>query len=100
MKVAVVGAGIAGNVAARELNREHEVTVFEAGQHVGGHTHTHAVEAHGRTWNVDTGFIVYNDRTYPHFVALLDELGVASQASSMSFSVRDEAADVEYNGTS
>lgn len=100
MKVAVVGAGIAGNVAARELNREHEVTVFEAGHHVGGHTHTHEVEAHGRTWHVDTGFIVYNDRTYPHFIALLDELGVASQVSSMSFSVRDEAADVEYNGTS
>ena len=100
MKVAIVGAGIAGNVAARELHREHDVTVFEAGRHVGGHTHTHAVEMHDRTWHVDTGFIVFNDRTYPKFIALLDELGVASQASSMSFSVRDEVAGLEYNGTS
>jgi len=100
VRIAIVGAGIAGNVAARELCRDHEVTVFEAGDHVGGHTHTHAIEAHGRTWHVDTGFIVFNDRTYPNFVRLLDELGVASQESSMSFSVRDEIADLEYNGTS
>ncbi|MFO1407007.1 MAG: FAD-dependent oxidoreductase [Steroidobacteraceae bacterium] len=100
MRIAIVGAGIAGNVAARELSREHEITVFEAGDHVGGHTHTHEIEAHGRTWHVDTGFIVFNDRTYPKFIRLLNELGVASQESSMSFSVRDEAADLEYNGTS
>jgi len=100
VKIAIVGAGIAGNVAARELHRDHEVTVFEAGRHIGGHTHTHDVEMHGRHWQVDTGFIVFNDRTYPNFIALLDELGVASQESSMSFSVRDEAADLEYNGTS
>ena len=100
MKIAIVGAGIAGNVAARELHREHEITVFEAGDHVGGHSHTHEVEAHGRTWQVDTGFIVFNDRTYPHFTALLESLGVPAQESSMSFSVRDEAADLEYNGTS
>ena len=99
MKIAVVGAGIAGNVAARELHRDHDVTVFEAGHHVGGHTHTHDVEMHGRRWQVDTGFIVFNDRTYPNFIALLDELGVASQQSSMSFSVRDEASGLEYNGT-
>jgi len=99
VRIAIVGAGIAGNVAARELHRDHEVTVFEAGGHVGGHTHTHAIEAHGRAWHVDTGFIVFNDRTYPNFVRLLDELGVASQESSMSFSVRDEIADLEYNGT-
>jgi len=75
VKVAVIGAGIAGNVAARELHREHDVTVFEAGDHVGGHTHTHDVVLHGRTWQVDTGFIVFNDRTYPNFISLLDELG-------------------------
>jgi predicted NAD/FAD-binding protein len=100
VRVAVVGAGIAGNVAARELHREHEVTVFEAGDHLGGHTHTHVVSAHGRTWHVDTGFIVFNDRTYPNFVRLLGELGVASQESSMSFSVSDEVTGLEYNGTS
>jgi predicted NAD/FAD-binding protein len=100
VKIAVVGAGIAGNVAARELHREHDVTVFEAGSHVGGHSHTHDVEWRGRTWQVDTGFIVFNDRTYPNFVALLERLGVPSQESSMSFSVRDEATGLEYNGTS
>jgi predicted NAD/FAD-binding protein len=96
----IVGAGIAGNVAARELHRDHDGTVFEAGRHVGGHTHTHDIEMHGRHWQVDTGFIVFNDRTYPNFIALLDELGVPSQESSMSFSVRDEIANLEYNGTS
>jgi uncharacterized protein len=100
MKVAVIGAGIAGNVVARELHREHEVTVFEAGEHVGGHTHTHDVELHGRHWQVDTGFIVFNDRTYPNFIELLHELGVSAQESGMSFSVRDEATGLEYNGTS
>ena len=100
MKVAVIGAGIAGNVAARELHREHDVTVFEAGEHVGGHTHTHDVELHGRHWQVDTGFIVFNDRTYPNFIELLHELGVSAQESGMSFSVRDEATGLEYNGTS
>ena len=76
MRVAVVGAGIAGNVAARELHRDHEVTVFEAGHHVGGHSHTHEVALHGRTWHVDTGFIVFNERTYPNFIRLLKHLGV------------------------
>ena len=68
--------------------------------HVGGHTHTHSVEQAGQTYRVDTGFIVFNDWTYPNFIALLDELGVASQPSNMSFSVRDARADFEYNGTS
>ncbi|MGZ8202140.1 MAG: NAD(P)/FAD-dependent oxidoreductase [Burkholderiales bacterium] len=100
MRIAVVGSGIAGNVVAHRLHREHEITVFEAAHHVGGHTHTHAIEHEGRCLEVDTGFIVFNDWTYPNFVALLDELGVAWQPSSMSFSVRDEASGVEYNGTS
>ncbi|MDH5534760.1 MAG: FAD-dependent oxidoreductase [Betaproteobacteria bacterium] len=100
MKIAIVGTGIAGNVAAYHLHREHDITVFEAGSHVGGHTHTHRVELGGRAFAVDTGFIVFNDWTYPNFIGLLDELGVESQPSSMSFSVRDEASGVEYNGTS
>ena len=100
MKIAVIGTGIAGNVAAYHLSRAHDITVFEAGSHVGGHTHTHAVEQAGRAYNVDTGFIVFNDWTYPNFIRLLDELGVASQPSAMSFSVRVEKTGLEYNGTS
>ena len=100
MKIAIVGAGIAGNVAASRLAGAHEITVFEAASHAGGHSHTHDVEIAGRRVAVDTGFIVYNERTYPRFTALLAGLGVATQESRMSFSVRDEAADLEYNGTS
>ncbi|MEO8537030.1 MAG: FAD-dependent oxidoreductase [Betaproteobacteria bacterium] len=100
MKIAVIGTGIAGNVAAYHLSREHDVTVFEADGRVGGHTHTHDVTQAGRSYRVDTGFIVFNDWTYPRFIALMDELGVASQPSAMSFSVRDEASGLEYNGTS
>lgn len=99
MRIAIVGTGIAGNVVAHHLAREHDITVYEAGSHVGGHTHTHDVHQGGRSYQVDTGFIVYNDWTYPNFIALLDELGVATQASSMSFSVRDEGSGLEYNGT-
>jgi uncharacterized protein len=99
LKIAVIGAGIAGNVVAAGLHPEHDVTVFEAGDHLGGHTHTHEVEVGGQRVAVDTGFIVYNERTYPRFTALLARLGVATQASSMSFSVRNEATGLEYNGT-
>ena len=100
MKIAIIGTGIAGNVAAHRLNRDHDITVFEASGRIGGHTHTVDVNHAGRDYAVDTGFIVYNDRTYPNFVALLNELGVASQPSNMSFSVRNEVSGLEYNGTS
>jgi len=99
MKIAIIGSGIAGNVAAHRLHKEHEITVFEAGAHVGGHTHTHEIDSHGERYAIDTGFIVFNDWTYPNFIALLSELGVESQASVMSFSVRNEASSLEYNGT-
>ena len=99
MRIAIIGTGIAGNVAARKLHREHDITVYEAAPYIGGHTHTHDVEVDGHKVAVDTGFIVFNRRTYPLFDALLDDLGVASQESSMSFSVRCEASGLEYNGT-
>lgn len=99
MRIAVIGAGISGMVAAYRLSREHEVTVYESGSHVGGHTHTVDVDYQGKTYAVDTGFIVYNDWTYPNFMALLEELGVAWQSSHMSFSVRCEMSGLEYNGT-
>jgi predicted NAD/FAD-binding protein len=99
VKIAIIGSGIAGNVVAHRLHREHDITVFEADDHVGGHTHTHAIELNGESHAIDTGFIVFNDRTYPNFIALLAELGVESQASAMSFSVRNEETGLEYNGT-
>ena len=100
MRVAIIGSGISGMVVASRLHREHDITVFEAGSHVGGHTHTHDIEWAGRHYAIDTGFIVFNDWTYPRFMGLLDELGVAYQDSRMSFSLRDERTGLEYNGTS
>jgi predicted NAD/FAD-binding protein len=100
MKISVVGSGIAGNAAAWQLQKEHDITVFEADSRIGGHSNTVDVELQGRTYAVDTGFIVFNDRTYPQFVQLLDQLGIASQDSEMSFSVRCEATGLEYNGAS
>jgi predicted NAD/FAD-binding protein len=99
MKIAVIGAGISGLVAAHHLQREHEITVFEANDYVGGHTNTIHVEHESETHWIDTGFIVLNDRNYPNFVPLLEELGVATQPSHMSFSVSDERGDFEYAGT-
>jgi len=100
MKIAVIGTGIAGNVAAWHLCREHDITVFEAGSHTGGHTHTHLIEDGDRQQAIDTGFIVFNDWTYPNFIALLDELGVHSQPSEMSFGVKCEQTGMEYKGHS
>lgn len=100
MKIAVIGTGIAGNVAAYHLSREHEITVFEANDYAGGHTHTHDIEWQGEEYRIDTGFIVFNDWTYPNFTRLLRELGVEIQASDMSFSVKCEKTGLEYNGTS
>ena len=99
MRLAIVGTGIAGLAAAHRLHPSHDITVFEAGDHIGGHTHTHNIELGGRNWAIDTGFIVFNDWTYPNFIALMNELGVESQTSSMSFSVRCEKTGLEYNGT-
>jgi predicted NAD/FAD-binding protein len=100
MRIAVVGSGISGLVSAYQLAREHEVTLFEAADRLGGHTHTVDVEHAGRAYAVDTGFIVFNDWTYPNFIQLLDELQVPWQPSDMSFSVRCENSGLEYNGTS
>ncbi len=99
MRIAIIGTGIAGNVAAYHLNQDHDIAVFEANRYVGGHTNTIDVPTAAGMLPVDTGFIVFNDRTYPNFIKLLDELGVASQDSEMSFSVRNDHAKVEYNGS-
>jgi predicted NAD/FAD-binding protein len=100
MRIAIIGSGISGMVVASRLHREHDITVFEAGAHVGGHTHTHDVDYGGRHYAIDTGFIVFNDWTYPRFIKLLNELGVGYQDSNMSFGLRDERTGLEYNGTS
>ena len=99
MKIAVVGAGVSGLVAAHLLAREHEITVFEAGRYAGGHTNTVRVDTPYETHWVDTGFIVFNDRNYPRFERLLQRLGVGSQASEMSFGVTDARGDFEYAST-
>jgi predicted NAD/FAD-binding protein len=99
VRIAIVGTGIAGNVAAYKLRDQHDITVFEAGNHVGGHTNTVEVDDDGRQFAVDTGFIVFNNRTYPNFIELLDEIGQESQPSTMSFSVQSETGELEYSGT-
>ena len=98
MKIAIIGTGIAGMTAAYSLCREHDLTVFEANSYIGGHTNTVTASQAGQDYAVDTGFIVFNDWTYPNFCALLDEIGVASQPSNMSFSVKCERSGLEYNG--
>ena len=98
MKIAIIGSGISGLTAAYLLNRQHAISVFEASNWVGGHTHTVDVQVDGRHYAIDTGFIVFNDWTYPNFIALLKQLGVTYQPTEMSFSVCDPASCVEYNG--
>jgi uncharacterized protein len=99
VKIAIVGTGISGLVAAHRLHPAHEIVVYEAGERLGGHTNTVRVEAEDGPHWIDTGFIVFNDRNYPHFEALLGELGVATQPSHMSFSVSDGRGRFEYSGT-
>jgi predicted NAD/FAD-binding protein len=104
MRIAIVGTGISGLVCAHLLDPDHDVTVFEAGSRIGGHTNTVEVELPGADGNperhaVDTGFIVYNERNYPNFIRLLQRLDVATQPSEMSFSVRNELTGTEYRGT-
>jgi len=100
MKIAIIGSGIAGLTSAYLLNRSHDITVFEAGDWIGGHTHTVEVQVAGQRYAVDTGFIVFNDWTYPNFIRLLSQLGVGFKATEMSFSVSDPVSGVEYNGHS
>src|SRR6476469_5237914 len=100
MRIAIVGAGISGLVAAHLLHERNEITVFEAGAYAGGHTNTIRVDTAYETHNVDTGFIVFNDRNYPEFTKLLERIGADTQASHMSFAVADEQGDFEYSSGS
>jgi len=96
MKIAVIGAGISGMVAAYLLCQDHDVVVFEANDYIGGHTNTIDVEFNGDNHKVDTGFIVFNKENYPNFVKLMERLGVPYQPSNMSFSVQCEQTGLEY----
>ena len=100
MRIAIVGGGIAGLYTAHLLHPHHDIQVFEAGHYPGGHTNTVDATVDGVTTAVDTGFIVHNDRNYPLFTALLDELGVAAQDGEMSFSMSCALSGLEYSGSS
>src|ERR1700744_4243338 len=100
MRIAGVGAGVSGLTAAFLLHGDHEVTVFEADNYIGGHASTIRVDTANETHHLDTGFMVFNDRNYPNFERLVSRLGVASQPSDMSFSVSDADGTFEYASTS
>ena len=98
-RIAVIGAGVSGLTTAWLLSEKYEVELFEADDYAGGHTNTETVTAGGRAWPVNTGFIVFNDWTYPNFMKLMDRLGVESEVSDMSFSVDCHSSGLQYNGT-
>jgi predicted NAD/FAD-binding protein len=99
MRIAVVGSGIAGLASAWLLSRRHDVTLFEAADYFGGHTHTHDVQLDGKSYRIDSGFIVHNPAHYPLLTRMFEQLNVASQPTTMSFSLRNEASGLEYNAT-
>lgn len=100
MKIAIIGAGVSGLTAAYRLQPQHDITLYEANDYLGGHANTVEVDWQGERQVIDTGFIVFNDWTYPKFIELLDELQIPSHETSMSFSVRCDASNLEYNGSS
>ena len=100
MKIAIIGSGISGLTAAYLLCKNHDIAVFEANDYIGGHTHTHEIALEKKNWRIDSGFIVYNENTYPNFIKLLKKLNVATQKTSMGFSVKAPDKNLEYSGGS
>ena len=97
-RIAIIGSGISGQTCGYLLSKQHHVTLFEANAHLGGHTATIDLDIDDKTLAVDTGFIVFNDRTYPNFIKMMDQIGIASKPTEMSFSVQNKATGLEYNG--
>jgi predicted NAD/FAD-binding protein len=100
LRIAIIGTGISGNIAAYKLRDRFDITVYEAANYIGGHTNTVDVEEAGQLLAIDTGFIVFNDRTYPKFKKVLEEIEQPSQDSEMTFSVHSADGALEYNGSS
>ena len=100
LKIAVIGSGISGLTSAFLLSKKHEVFLYEKNDYIGGHTHTHEIYENDKKINVDSGFIVYNENTYPNFMKLLDILKIESQHTTMGFSVKSDSNDFEYAGNS
>jgi predicted NAD/FAD-binding protein len=100
MKIAIIGSGISGLVCAHLLRNDYDLSIFEANDYIGGHTHTIDVSRQEGSYAIDTGFIVFNKVTYPNFCKLMDQLGVASQPTRMNFSVRCEKTGLEYGSDS
>ncbi len=98
--IAIVGSGISGLTCAHLLHQQYDIELFEANSYLGGHTATKEVKVDGRSWHIDTGFIVFNDRTYPNFEKLLQRIGIGRSATQMSFSVSNPSSGLEYNGSS
>lgn len=98
MKIAIIGSGISGNTLAWHLNKQHDITLYEANSHIGGHSHTHDIDYQGEQHTIDSGFIVFNYKTYPNFIHMLESLDVPVKKSNMSFSVKCESSGLEYNG--
>ena len=96
MRIAIVGSGISGLICAHLLGKEYNVTLFESDSRPGGHVNTVKTKGQTGTFNVDTGFIVFNRENYPNFVRLIDKLNVSSQETRMGFSVRSENSGIEY----
>ena len=100
LNIAIIGSGISGLTSAYILDRHHNITLFEKNDYYGGHTHTHTLTDGESEYNIDSGFIVYNENTYPNFIRLLEKLNVESQISTMGFSVKSSDKDFEYSGNS
>jgi predicted NAD/FAD-binding protein len=97
MKIAIIGSGISGLTVGYLLSKDHTVHIYEAQDYIGGHVQTIPVSLNDINYEIDTGFIVFNDRTYPNFNKLLNQIDVSSQTTNMSFSVKCERTGLEYN---